>query len=241
MKPENVLVNAQGHCAITDLGAAKFLDKKGRIKRHSCGKAVSTIEYTAPEILRYDCYPEYDEAVDWWAFGCTIITLVTGKVYFEISNKAEFLAKYSTLLMKLQPHLELAGCFSDLLVDLIVSLLQPEPHQRLRGKQVLFHPYFSGLLQVLPEGTITAEDPIQQIEEVWEAIRQRRHSSPLPVVFPVPAQRRSETVTCKKWPANVDQDDPNQRYLIAELRKEGLELSEDFSCDVIALHHQALT
>ena len=82
--------NPQGHCAITDLGAAKFLDETGRIQRHPCGKAVSTIEYTAPEIFQDKRFPEYDGAVDWWSLGGTIITLATGKVSTHIVVLAQF-------------------------------------------------------------------------------------------------------------------------------------------------------
>jgi serine/threonine protein kinase len=43
---------------------------------------VATLPYAAPEILEDGVLNEYDESVDWWSLGATIVTLVTGEVRF---------------------------------------------------------------------------------------------------------------------------------------------------------------
>ncbi len=84
IKPDNVLVDMKGHCLLADYGGAKFLSDDGTVNLNIEEDVMSTLPYAAPEILSEDCDPDgmkyYDEAVDWWALGATILTLVTGEV-----------------------------------------------------------------------------------------------------------------------------------------------------------------
>jgi len=72
LKPENILIDAEGHIRLTDFG----LSKEGFYKTHDrtstfCG----TPEYLAPEVLAGG---DYNNAVDWWAFGALIYEMLTG-------------------------------------------------------------------------------------------------------------------------------------------------------------------
>lgn len=59
LKPENLLINRDGHLKITDFGFAKKLrDRTWTL----CG----TPEYIAPEIIQSK---GHNKAVDWWALG----------------------------------------------------------------------------------------------------------------------------------------------------------------------------
>lgn len=60
----------------------------------------------------------------------------------------------------------------------------------------------------------------------------------MPVARPVAAHRQGAKSTCKEWPTRFHADDPSLGYLITELRKEGLTLPTDNSCDVLVMHHQ---
>lgn len=85
LKPENVLIDADGHCVIADYGSAKFLSEDyGDIQLNITDDILSTLPYAAPEILTDECDEHgikyYDESVDWWALGALIMTLITGKV-----------------------------------------------------------------------------------------------------------------------------------------------------------------
>jgi len=76
LKPENVLLDAEGHIRLTDFGLSKEgLFKTNDKTRTFCG----TPEYLAPEIVQGG---EYNNAVDWWAFGAIIYEMLTGWVPF---------------------------------------------------------------------------------------------------------------------------------------------------------------
>ena len=61
LKPENVLLDAEGHIKITDFGLSKEGVAFGDTKAYSfCG----TYEYLAPEIIKRI---GHDKAVDWWS------------------------------------------------------------------------------------------------------------------------------------------------------------------------------
>ena len=75
LKPENVLLDANGHAHLCDLG----FTVKGPVGHRRLG----TPQYQAPEI----CAPDvatvgYTAAVDWWALGCLLHEMMTGYVPF---------------------------------------------------------------------------------------------------------------------------------------------------------------
>lgn len=76
LKPENCLLNSEGHLVLTDFGLSKSIGTK---TDDSCTSIIGTPEYMAPEILRGE---EYDYAVDWWSLGCVIYDMMSGKPPF---------------------------------------------------------------------------------------------------------------------------------------------------------------
>ncbi|XP_056138865.1 rhodopsin kinase grk7-b [Lampris incognitus] len=75
MKPENVLLNSQGQCRLSDFGLAVELPGD----KTTCQKA-GTNGYMAPELLRQD---NYRMSVDWWALGCSIYEMVAARLPFR--------------------------------------------------------------------------------------------------------------------------------------------------------------
>ncbi|KAI0772788.1 kinase-like protein [Trametes elegans] len=77
IKPQNVLVNGDGHCVLSDYGGAQFLDGHSHIRRPRRMQAVMTKPFAAPELLGVDdaATAACTKAVDYWALGATIVWL----------------------------------------------------------------------------------------------------------------------------------------------------------------------
>jgi serum/glucocorticoid-regulated kinase 2 len=85
LKPENVLIDAEGYIRLTDFGLSKmYVDKNDAMSL--CG----TPEYLAPEIL----YKEgHGKPVDWWCLGSIIFEMVTGLPPFYCNSRNELFDK----------------------------------------------------------------------------------------------------------------------------------------------------
>ena len=67
LKPENVILDSDGHIKITDFGLSKQGLEWGKKKTYTfCG----TPEYLAPEIITRK---GHDKSVDWWSLVRSII------------------------------------------------------------------------------------------------------------------------------------------------------------------------
>jgi serine/threonine protein kinase len=84
IKPENVLINFDGHIKLCDFGFAVPLkdsgggggDTGGSTKLHDhCGTAM----YLAPEIAGGSSRGSHGYPVDWWGLGCVLMEMVTGE------------------------------------------------------------------------------------------------------------------------------------------------------------------
>lgn len=81
LKPANVLVDRDGQVRLTDFGLSKLIETEVLEK-----KAVGTPAYMPPEQFRSDTLgPE----CDWYALGCLIYEMLTGKLLFRTGDWME--------------------------------------------------------------------------------------------------------------------------------------------------------
>ncbi|KAK6373561.1 hypothetical protein LTS17_008053 [Exophiala oligosperma] len=131
LKPENCLLNAEGHLLLTDFGLSKVAvpdpSTPGGSRCNSLG--VGTIEYMAPEIIRgwdeSDWGPGYGKACDWWSLGAMACDLMTGKPPFGGGNWTKIQQNI------MHQKLNLPYFLSPDAKDLLTRLMRKEPKKRL--------------------------------------------------------------------------------------------------------------
>jgi len=80
LKPSNILLNAECHAKVADLGLARSLLNTDDESTPMLTDYVATRWYRAPEILLGS--HSYTKAVDIWSIGCIIGEMYLGKPMF---------------------------------------------------------------------------------------------------------------------------------------------------------------
>merc|ERR1711865_71558 len=123
LKPENLLIDEDGHMKLADFGLCKrTVSAEGANKATTfCG----TPEYIAPEILLGQDRRSYGKEVDWWALGTLLYEMLSGLPPFYDKNVNQMYRKI--LKEPLRPHARVpAAAF-----DLVSKFLVRKPDERL--------------------------------------------------------------------------------------------------------------
>lgn len=129
LKPENVLLDTEGHVKITDFGLAKDI-KDGKTNTF-CG----TDEYLAPEIILNE---PYNESVDYWALGVLIFEMLTGWPPWQDQNRKGLFEK----IVK-QPVELIHKNISESAADLIKKMLAKRVADRIKPEDLKKHKFFA--------------------------------------------------------------------------------------------------
>ncbi|MBE3042006.1 protein kinase [Candidatus Bathyarchaeota archaeon] len=121
LKPENCLLDSDGHLLLTDFGLSKVSVEDA----DTCNSMLGTVEYMAPEVVKG---VKYGKAVDWWSFGALGFDLLTGNPPFRGGNNAKI--QENIVKQKLTTPYYMSADAKDLLT----RLLNKNPSKRLGAR-----------------------------------------------------------------------------------------------------------
>ena len=128
LKPENVLLDEEGHIKLTDFGLSKEINETNSTNTF-CG----TAEYLAPEIIRHE---DYSFPVDYWALGCLTYELCFGMTPFFDENKNKVFQK----VLCDEPYYD--DDTDPFLADFINKLLDKNQETRYTFDKLRNHPFW---------------------------------------------------------------------------------------------------
>eukprot|EP00117_Sycon_ciliatum_P024299 scpid26374/ scgid1804/ G protein-coupled receptor kinase 5; G protein-coupled receptor kinase GRK5 len=121
MKPENILLDGNGHVRISDLGLAIHLPP---------GKAahgrVGTVGYMAPEVIKGE---RYRYAIDWWGLGCLVYEMFQGQAPFR--QRKEKVSREEVERRTKEDEVQYSSNFTDEARELCSKLLEKNYQNRL--------------------------------------------------------------------------------------------------------------
>jgi len=134
IKPENVLIDAEGHVALIDFGLAKEEVLEGQMAFSLCG----TPEYLAPEVLDRS---GHGRSADWWSFGVLVYEMLHGLPPFYDNERPVMFANIQKMELQFPED-----AFSDPdVVDLLRQLLNRKPSERPNSVEIKEHAFFADI------------------------------------------------------------------------------------------------
>lgn len=131
LKPENVMLDAEGHIKLTDFGLSKDIAGDNPQTDSICG----TPEYMAPEIVQR---LPYSFEVDFWSLGIVMYEMLTEITPFSSPNKSRVLDGIVWAQPCLAPVKDPAAN------SLLSRLLTKDPSKRMRFEELKAHEFFKG-------------------------------------------------------------------------------------------------
>jgi len=130
LKLGNILLTDDNQVKLCDFGLALRVDDMDLEGKRICG----TPNYIAPEVIMKQ---PYDQAADMWAIGCILFTCLVGHPPFETNDVKETLSKATKGIYQIPPYI------SSNSRDLIDSLLQINPQNRITIDDTFMHPFLN--------------------------------------------------------------------------------------------------
>ena len=137
VKPENVLLDKDGHIKLGDFGFAKAVDSKGR-----CYTNLGTPHYLAPEQLDIHNKGGYSNIVDWWSFACLLFCLAAGECPFGKPGST----RYEVYLRVMKSKYNMARHFSSSLKKMLKKMFVAKAGKRLcTVEEIRNHAFFESV------------------------------------------------------------------------------------------------
>ena len=122
LKPDNVVIDKEGHALLTDFG----LSREGVVGKEIAKSFCGSIAYLAPEMLNR-C--GHGKAVDWYLLGVLFYELLVGVPPYFTANQEQIFKNIQKAELYIPPFV------SDKAQNLIRSLLKRNPNERLGSKR----------------------------------------------------------------------------------------------------------
>lgn len=159
LKPDNIVIDKDGHAMLTDFG----LSKEGVFDNYMARSFCGSLAYLAPEMIRRR---GHGKAVDWYLLGVVLYEMLVGIPPYFSPNREELLQNIQRGKLMIPSSLSLET------KDLLKQLLQRDPALRLGAKrdaeEVKQHRFFAGIN--------------------WESVLRRELKPPAPEPRSVPEQ-----------------------------------------------------
>ena len=134
LKPDNVVLNEEGHALLTDFG----LSREGVNNPNKAQSFCGSIAYLAPEMINRT---GHGKSVDWYLVGVLFYEMLVGAPPFFTSNKNQIFKNIK------KGELNIPSFISPKAAILLRQLLKKNPNERLGAKgdvdEIKIHPYFS--------------------------------------------------------------------------------------------------
>ena len=137
IKLENILVFEGGLAKIADFGLAKRIAEDKKKKKNQLR---GTPLYLSPELVAGD---DGGPPADIWAFGCSIVEMVSGKPAWNCSPESDI----SSLIYRIGMGQESPAIPSDMCSDgkdFLGKCFVRDPNERWTARMLLDHPFISG-------------------------------------------------------------------------------------------------
>ena len=134
LKPDNVVIDKEGHALLTDFG----LSREGVVGKEIAKSFCGSIAYLAPEMLNRT---GHGKAVDWYLLGVLFYELLVGVPPYFTRNQEQIFRNIQNAELYIPPFM------SEKATNLIKSLLKRNPNERLGSKrdveEIKEHEYFA--------------------------------------------------------------------------------------------------
>ena len=137
MKPDNVVIDSEGHVLLTDFG----LSKEGIYDNTSATSFCGSVAYLAPEMLKRS---GHGKSVDWYLLGVLLYEMLFGTPPYYSKSKETLFNNIKRGTLKLPKDIN-----PDTL-DILKRLLNRNPNKRLGSSsadadEIKAHPFFSNI------------------------------------------------------------------------------------------------
>ena len=152
LKPENLMLSSKNPLdavlEVVDFGCAQVIDEESPFYDISSGIAATTPGYSAPEMIdKRIKLPHLEASMDMFGLGVILYVMLCGFHPYDLDGTATSEELNQRVLSRKLPRFRnsrMTAHLSSSAIDLIESLMQPIPKNRLTAQQTLNHPWVRG-------------------------------------------------------------------------------------------------